>query len=191
LQAAQNREAGLRLGDPPLLGERLLQAAQIARGVVHVGFAHFDIIEAHDRIDFDRMSFRALAHHLAVDLRFLRHIDDQVAAKARLAAKAASRGERPASVPIAPLDLVAGRDVIWRGSHAMFGEFAFQNVNLAAPAQAAAAADRIEIDAKFARRFQDAQSFSQASPLARWREDDERIVQPFPPQSGCGERRVG
>ena len=54
----------------------VLQAAQVARGIVHVGLANLDVTEAHDRIDFDRMALRALAHDLAMNLQFLRHVDD-------------------------------------------------------------------------------------------------------------------
>ena len=72
LQAAQDAEIGARLAKTPLPGERRLQAAQVAGGIVHVGLAHLDIIEAHDGIDDDRMGFGALAHDLAMDLRIRR-----------------------------------------------------------------------------------------------------------------------
>ena len=62
----------LRLAEAPLLGQRLLQAPQIARGIVHVGLGDLDIMQAHDRIDLDRMRLRALAHDLAMHLAFRR-----------------------------------------------------------------------------------------------------------------------
>ena len=80
LQAGEHAQVRARLGDPPLFAQRRLQTPQIARGVVHVGLAHLDVVKAHDRIDLDRMGFGALAHHLAVDLAFGGHVDDEVAA---------------------------------------------------------------------------------------------------------------
>ena len=59
----------------------------------------------------------------------------------------------------------------------MFGEFAFRHFDLAAPANAAPAADRIEIDAELARGLQQAEAVREALPFARWREDDEMFAQ--------------
>ena len=53
LQAGERSEIGVRLGETPLLAERLLQAAEIARRIVHVRLADLDVVEAHDGIDLD------------------------------------------------------------------------------------------------------------------------------------------
>ena len=49
------------------------------------GSRDLDVIEAHDRVDLDRMRLGALAHDLPVDLAFGRHVDDEIAANPRLA----------------------------------------------------------------------------------------------------------
>ena len=56
------------------------------------GSRDLDIVKAHDRIDLDRMGFGALAHHLAMDLAFGGHVDDEIAADLRLTAEAAPLG---------------------------------------------------------------------------------------------------
>ena len=73
--------------------ERLLQAAKIARRIVHVRLGDLDVIEADDRIDLDRMRLGALAHNLTVDLAFRRHVDDEIAADPGLAAEPPRRRE--------------------------------------------------------------------------------------------------
>src|SRR5471030_1148995 len=101
---------------------------------MHVGLAHFDIIEANDGVDDDWMGFGALAHHLAMDLRIGGNVDDEIAAHARLATEAASGRKRPALVGITLFDLVPWRDVIARGSRAMSSEPPLRHLDLAAPA---------------------------------------------------------
>ena len=102
--------------DAPLLGERLLQAAEVARRLVHVRLADLDVMQAHHRIDFDRMLFGALAHDLAMDLALGRHVDDEIAADLRLAAEPPSRRQRAALVGVALLDRVPGRRVSRRAT---------------------------------------------------------------------------
>ena len=93
---AERREVGVRLGKAPLLAQSLLQAAKIARRLVHVRLGDLDVIEADDRIDLDRMALGALAHDLPVDLAFGRHVDDEIAANPGLAAEPpAGRRTRP------------------------------------------------------------------------------------------------
>src|SRR5579872_6896680 len=177
LQAAQDGKIGDRLAKRPLALQSRLQPAQIARRIMHIGLAHLDIVEAHDRIDLDRLRFGALAHDLALNLRIRRHVDDEIAADFRLAAEAAAVLERSALLDIALLDAVPGRDVIGRRDDAVLGEMARRDLDLAAAANAAAAADRIEIDAEAAGRFEHARAFRQALALARRREDNEMIAQ--------------
>ena len=54
----------------------------------------------------------------------------------------------------------------------VFGEIALCDVDLTAPANAATATDRVEIDAERARGFQEAQAFGELAPLSGRREDD-------------------
>ena len=79
LQLAEDREVAVEPGELPLALERILQAAQVAGRVVHVGLAHLDVVQAHDRVQLDLARVGVLAHDLAVDLAAGRHVDDDVA----------------------------------------------------------------------------------------------------------------
>ena len=172
LQARERREIGMRIRDAPLFGERLLQAAKVARRVLHVRLADFDIVQPDDRIDVDRVLLGALAHDLAVDLALRRHVDDELAANLGLAAEPPPRRKRSALIGIALLDLAPGARVRGVRGDRVLGEFALGDVDLAAPANAAPAADRIEIDTERARRGEQARSCRELAPLARRQEDD-------------------
>ena len=169
LQAARaRRKLGVRVRDAPLRVERLLQAAEVAGGIVHVGFGDLDIVQAHDRIDVDRMRLGALAHDLAMNLAFRRHVDDEIAADLAPGSRAAApRAKGPRLSSIALLDLVPRRDVIGARRDRVLGELALGDLDLAAPANAAPAADRIEIDAELARGVEQAVPSAKLASLAR------------------------
>src|SRR5271155_3750972 len=152
---------------------------------MHVGLAHLDIVQAHDGVDLDRMSFEAFAHDLAMDLRVRRHRDDEIAADFRLATEATARREGAAFFDIALYNRTPGRDVIGKGGHAMLGETSAGHFDLAASANATPAADRIEIDAEPARRVQDARALGQTLPLSRWRENDEMVAHILTPRAAA------
>ena len=73
---------------------------------MHVGFANLDVIEAHNGIDDDGMGFGAFADDLAMDLGFRGNVDNEIAANARLAAKAPAGRHRGAPLDVALLDVV-------------------------------------------------------------------------------------
>ena len=139
---------------------------------MHVGLGDLDIMQANDRIDVDRMRLRALADDLAMHLALGRHIDDEIAQDARLAAEPAARRQRAALVDPALLYRAPWRHMIVRGIERVLGEFALGDVDLAAPANAAAAADRVEIDAELARDLEHAGALGDFVAFARRREDD-------------------
>ena len=58
---------------------------------------------------------------------------------------------------------------------AELGELALADLDLAAPADAAAAADRIDVDAEAARRLEQRRAQREAAALARGHEDDEGV----------------
>ena len=167
LQTAQHGQARLGFADAPLRGQRLLQAPEVARGVVHVGLGDLDIMQANDRIDVDRMRLRALADDLAMHLALGRHINDEIAQDARLAAESAARRQRAALVDPALLHRAPWRHMIFRGKQRVLGEFALRDIDLTAPADAAAAADRVRDRRRVCAR-----------PPARWRRRRLRRVCP-------------
>ena len=93
-------------GKPHCARERLGEAAEIARRIGHVGLCDLDIMQAHHRVDLHRPGLGALAHHLPVKLRFRRHVDEEIAAKARLAAQPLAAREGAPHALIAFLDRI-------------------------------------------------------------------------------------
>src|SRR6185312_13238218 len=165
-------EIGIRLGEAPLLAQRLLQPAEIARRLVHVGLGDLDVMEAHDRIDFDRMALGALAHDLPMDLALGRHVDDQIAANFCLAAEPPAGRKGAALFGVAALDGSPWADMTGARMDRVLGEIALHDIDLAAAADAPPAADRIEINAKLARRREEACPLGEFAALAGGREDD-------------------
>src|ERR1700722_16821057 len=146
-------------------------------------------MQANNRIDIDRMRLRALAHDLAMHLALGRHINDEIAEDARLAAESAARRQRAALVDPALLHRAPWRHMIFRGKQRVLGEFALRDIDLTAPADAAAAADRVEIDAESARDLQHAGAVGDFVAFARRREDDFVRTQALSPAPG-GSRPV-
>ena len=160
-----------------MLAERQLHAAKIARRLVHVRLGDLDVIEADDRIDLDRMRLGALADNLTMDLAFRRHVDDEIAADPGLAAEPAAGAKRAALFGVAALDLAPWGCMIGARVNRMLGEIALGDIHLAAAAYAPSAADRIEIDAKFARDGEQARPVGEFAPFAGGREDDAMTAQ--------------
>ena len=94
---------------PHSLPERIGEAAEIARRVVHVGLGDLDIVEGHDRIEGDRPAVGGLPHDLAMDLALGGNVDDDIAAELRLAAEAPAGFQRAADVGVALLHPVPRR----------------------------------------------------------------------------------
>ncbi len=151
LQTSERREIGMRFVEIPLLAQSLLEAAKIARRLVHVRLGDLDVIETDDRIDLDRMRLGALADDLPMNLTFGRHVDDEIAANFCLAAEPAAGRKRSALRGIAGLDGSRRRRMIGTGTDGVLGEVAFCDVDLTAAANASPATNRIEIDAERAR----------------------------------------
>ena len=172
LQAAQHGEPGAHIREAPLLRERLREAAEIARRIGHVGSLDLDVMEAQHRVDLHRPGLGALAHHLPVQLRFRRHVDEEIAAKARLATEPLAPPEATAQACVALLDGAGGRHMVERGGNAALLVHAFDDGDPATSADAAPAAHRIEIDAELACRLEHAHPFGKAPALAGGREGD-------------------
>ena len=131
----------------PLLGQRALEPLQVAGGLVHVGLGHLDVVEPGGGVEGDGAGLGALADDLLVDLALGRHVDDDVAEDLRLAAEAAAGGEAADAV-VALLDGVEGGERVRGDGDAVLGEVAEGGADLALRADAAAAADRVEVDAR-------------------------------------------
>ena len=139
---------------------------------MHVRLADLDVVEAHDRIDLDRMRFGALADHLPVDLALGRHINNKIAANPGLAAEPSAWRKLPALRGIASLGLSPWAHMVGARTNCVLGEIALGDFDLTAAANAPPTADRIEIDAERPCGRKQVHAFSELAPLARGREDD-------------------
>ena len=141
---------------------------------MHVGLGDLDVIEPGRRVHDDRPSLGALADHLLVDLGLGRHVDDDVGLDLGLAAEAAA-GREAAFGVVALLDGVPRGERVLGDGEPMLRERAVGRGHLALRADAAAAADRVEVDAERAGGGEDGGAGGDAAALARGSEDDERV----------------
>ena len=174
LEHLQRAEVALDALELPLLGQRALEALQVARGLVHVGLGHLDVVEPGGWVEGDGAGFGALADDLLVDLGLGRDVDDDVGADLGLAPQAAAGGEAADAV-VALLDGVEGGERDLGGEDAVLGEVAEGGGNLALGADAAAAADRVEVDPEAPGGGEDRGAGGELAALARGGEDDEGI----------------
>ena len=107
-----------------------------------------------------------LAHDLAVDLAGRRHVDDDVADDARRAAEAVTGHERAVAVVVG-LDGARWAERVGRGVDRPLGEAPDARLDLAAPADAAPAAHRVEVGAEAARRLEHGRAVGRPCPPGR------------------------
>jgi hypothetical protein len=139
LQLLQHAHIARQIGQAPLELERILEPAQIARRVVHVGRLDLDVMQADHRVDLDVVRLGRLAHDLAVHLAVRRNVDDPVAQNLG-PARQAPAGRQRLGPAVFLLDRGHRRDMVGTRTHAVLGELALGHQHLAAPAQAAPAA---------------------------------------------------
>ena len=172
LEALQDMEVTGEIVEAPLLPQRVRQSLEVAAWRVHVGLGDLDVVQTDRGIDGEVAGLGALAHDLLVHLALGRHVDDEVAPDVRRAAQPPALGQRAAG-GVARLLLARRAQVLRRALDPELGEVAGTRLHLAAAAEAAAAADRIEIDAERACGVEDRGAEGEAPALAGGREDDE------------------
>ena len=156
--------------------QRLLQPLEVAARLVHVGLAR----PRHSRAGRpDRARSRAPRRACAppaVDLAVGRHVDDEVALRAGLAATAGARPASPRLRVVALLDGADGGQMLGGASDAVLGELALADLTWQRPQMRAAAADanRYRRRAR-ARACRIGVPSAKAPALAGGHEDDQRI----------------
>ena len=173
LQFAQHRKIAGEPAELPFLLERVHQAPQVAGWILHVRLLHLDVVQADDRVQLDLARIGILAHDLAMDLAAGRNVHDHVALHERRAGKTVT-GRQPPPVRISLLDFADGGNACCAGAHAVLGEFALGDHDLAASADSTPAADRIDVDAERARGLQEWRADRESPAPAGRHEDDER-----------------
>ena len=141
---------------------------------MHVGFVDLDIAEMDRRVALDDAVGSCLAHDLGIDDGILGHVDDEVALDGGRTGEAAAFGQAADAVVALFLGADGGDVVVGRGD-AVFGELAFLDLDLAAPAGGAAAADALDIDAERAGRLEHRSADGEMATLAGGHEEDEGI----------------
>ena len=139
-----------------------------------LGSGDLDVVEAHDRVDLDRVRVGLLADDLAVELALGRDVDDEVTGDAGRAAEAASLRETTIG-RVPRLHLGGRREVEAVETIAVLRVLALGDLDLAAAADAAAAADRVEVDAEPPRRLEHGRAVLEPSSPAGRGEDDECV----------------
>ena len=158
----------------PLALERLAQAAEVARRRGEIGLLDLDVVEPDDGVDLDRMGVRLLAHDLPVHLALGRHVDHELALDARRAAEPAAGGE-PLVGRVGALDRADRREMRGGGGDRVLRVLALADLDLAAPADAAAAADGVDVDAEPAGRVEHGRARLEPPAPPGRREDDEVV----------------
>ena len=110
LQLLKHPDVTAQTDQAPLVLQRLLHAAQIPGGVVHIGFLHLDVVQADQRIDLDVARLGCLAHHLAVYLAACRDVDHHIAQHLGRARQPATSVQATA-LGVVFLDVAEGRKV--------------------------------------------------------------------------------
>ena len=164
LQAAQHAQTCLGGLNTPLRGQRLFQAFEVARGVVHVGLGHLDKERPGRRVHHDVALGRGFADHLLVDLGLRRDVNHDIAHDLGLTAQTAAR--QHAALGLVPLfHRVPGADGVFLDCHAMLGKLAISGCDLALGANATAPTDRIKVNAQLAGGLQDGGAKGKTPPL--------------------------
>ncbi len=174
LERADDLEVRVEVGELPLALERLEQAGEVAGRRGQLGRHDLDVVQADDRVDGEGADVEALADDLTVDLALGRDVDEDVAADRGGAGEAAVVGQA-LLVAVGRLQLRERREVAGRGRDPVLGELAEALGHLAAAADAAPAAHRVDVDAERARRVEDRGAGREMPAAARRREDDERL----------------
>ena len=175
LEVADDREVGFEVGQPPLALERLEQPHEVARRRGELRRDDLDVVEPDDRIDVEVADVEALADDLAVDLALRRDVDDGVAEEVGRAARGGGPRPGPRSSRYCGLDGVERRQVLRPRLDPVLREAADALLDLAAAADAASAADRVDVDAERPGGVQDRRPLGEPAAPARRREDDERL----------------
>ena len=175
LERADDLEVRLESGQLPLALERLEQPGEVARRRRELRRRDLDVVEADDRVDDEVADVEALADDLAVDLALGRDVDEDVAADLGRARQAPVR-RQALLVAVGRLERSERREVPGLGHDAVLRELAESLGHLAAAADAAPAADRIDVHAERARRVEDRGPGLEPAATAGRREDDERVV---------------
>src|SRR5262249_55862864 len=77
LQGCEDGRIGCETLEAPLVLERILESTEIARSAAERGVRHLDVVQAHHRVELDRMSVGLLAYDLAEELTLRRDVDDE------------------------------------------------------------------------------------------------------------------
>ena len=154
LERPDDLEVRLEIGQLPLALERLEQPREVAGRRRQLGRRDLDVVEPDDRVDDEVADVEALAHDLAMDLALGRDVDEDVAADLGRARQPPVGGQA-LLVAVGRLERRERRQVAGLRDDPVLRELAETLGHLAAAADPAPAADRIDVDAERARRVED------------------------------------
>ena len=181
-QALEKAQVRAQAGELPFAFERLQHPGEVAGLVRHARAVQLDVEQLDHRVDFEVADLVGrLSHHLAVDLALGRHVDDDIAAHLRLAAQ--SPAFRETLDPVVLLLCGGGvAEVTLQRFDAELRELAGAERDLAAPADGASAAHRVDVHAEGAGRGEHRGAGRELAATPRGHEDD---------AGGCRALRLG
>ena len=175
LEGAHDLEVRLEARQLPFTLERLEQPGQVAGRRRELGWRDLDVVEPDDWVDREGADVEALAHDLAVDLALRRDVDQDVATQ-RGRARQATVGGQALVGAVGGFQLGEGGQVVGCRSDAVLRELAEALRHLAAPADPAAATDRVDVHAERARGVEDRGAGLEPAAATGRGEDDEGVV---------------
>ena len=149
-------------------------ADQVAGRRRELGPLDLDVVEPDDGVDLEVAHVEALADDLAVDLALLRDVD-QARRRGPWPCNRAGGRASPSPCAVAGLHGAEWREAVRRRRDPVLRERPDADRHLAAAADAAPAADRVDVDAERARRVEDRRAPGNLAAPPRRGEDDERL----------------
>ena len=168
-------EIRIEAGERPLALEGLEEAREVAGRRRQLGRLDLDVVEPDHRVHRECPHGEVLADDLAMDLALGRDVDEDVAADGRGAGQPPVGAEALVG-SIGRLEVREPRQVIRPGGDAVLRERPDALRHLAAAADPAPAAHRIDVDTEGARRVEDRRALGEPAAATRRREDDQRFL---------------
>ena len=174
LQPRQDVRVALEPHQPPLALESIAQAPEIARRGGQIRLLDLDVVKANDRVHLDRVRVCLLAHDLAMHLAFRGNVDHELPNDAG-GAPEAPPGCETAVGGVGLLDVADGCQVRGGRDDRVLRVLALAHLDLAAAADAATAADRVDVDPEPPGRFEHGRAVLELAAPAGGGEDDEVV----------------
>jgi hypothetical protein len=174
LELRQQLLSAAEIRELPLFCECSEQPLKVAAGPIETGLVHLDEVEVDEGVDAEIAALVGLAHDLSVQLTGRGDVDQYVAQQPGMTRETLT-GRETVTKREALFRLGDRTEVLRLRSDSELRKFAFGEQNLATTADAAPAADRVQIHTELTSRLEQGGPDREAPPLARRSEDDKGV----------------